>query len=188
MSIYQYSAEKADGSRVSLSEYKGKMVLIVNTASKCRFTPQFDDLQKLYNDYKDSGLEILGFPCNQFGEQEPGTDEEAAAFCQINYGVKFPIFAKIEVNGPNANDLFEYLKKAAPFAGFDESNIAAKLLKMMLAEKEPELLVGNDIKWNFTKFLIDQQGNVVKRFESPDGIDYIKQAIEEMFNKNTVIG
>ncbi|MBP1157249.1 glutathione peroxidase [Paenibacillus sp. PvR098] len=148
-----------------MSNYKGKVLLIVNTASKCKFTPQFDDLQKLYEQYREYGFEILGFPCNQFGEQEPGSNEEAASYCQINYGVKFPVFSKIEVNGSQASPLFEYLKKEAPFQGFDESNINAKLLKMMISEKNPEWLVGDSIKWNFTKFLVNQEGEVLRRYE-----------------------
>ena len=102
MSIHSFEVTKTNGTKTKLTEYKGKVLVIVNTASNCQFTPQFDDLQKLYDQYKDSGLEILGFPCNQFGEQEPGTNEEAATFCQMNYGVSFPIFAKVDVNGKNA--------------------------------------------------------------------------------------
>ncbi|WP_341482358.1 glutathione peroxidase [Bacillus kexueae] len=148
-------------------------MLIVNTASKCKFTPQFDDLQKLYDKYKEKGFEILGFPCNQFDAQEPGTSEEAASFCQINYGVKFPIFTKIDVNGKDTHPLFTYLKQEAPFKGFDEANITEKLLKLKIAELYPEWLVGDEIKWNFTKFLIDQNGNVVERFEpSTEPMDF----------------
>lgn len=165
MTIYDFEVERTNGDKIALSTFKGKVLLIVNTASKCKFTPQFDDLQKLYEQYRDYGFEILGFPCNQFGEQEPGSNEEAASFCQINYGVKFPVFSKIEVNGGQASPLFEYLKKEAPFQGFDESNIQAKLLKMMISEKNPEWLVGDSIKWNFTKFLVSQEGEVLRRYE-----------------------
>lgn len=165
MSVYQFEVEKPNGEKISLSEYKGKVLLIVNTASKCRFTPQFDDLQKLYEKYNSDGFEILGFPCNQFDNQEPGTSQEAASFCQMNYGVKFPVYAKVDVNGKGAHPLFHYLKQQAPFKGFDEANIAEKLLKLKITEEYPEWLVGDEIKWNFTKFLIDQNGQVVNRFE-----------------------
>lgn len=183
MSIYQFEVPQVNGQTVPLSQYEGKVLLIVNTASKCRFTPQYDDLQKLYLQYKDQPFEILGFPCNQFGEQEPGTSQEAAAFCQLNYGVTFPIFAKVDVNGQNAHPLFQYLKQKAPFRGFDESNIQEKLLKMMIFEKNPEWLVGDNIKWNFTKFLIDQRGQVVKRYEPTDELDEIRQDIQTLLAK-----
>lgn len=180
MTVYLYDVLHSNGSIESLSNYKGKVLLIVNTASKCQFTPQFDDLQKVYNQYQDQGFEILGFPCNQFGDQEPGTNDEAVSFCQRNYGVTFPIFAKVEVNGKRAQPLFQYLKKEAPFEGFDESNMSAKLLKMMLSEKYPEWFIGDEIKWNFTKFLIDTEGNVVKRYEPAVGPLHISPDIEKL--------
>lgn len=142
MTIYDFEVEKADGNSVSLKEFKGKVLLIVNTASKCGFTPQFEGLEKLYEKYKDKGLVILGFPCNQFANQDPGTDEEISSFCSLNYGVTFPIFKKIDVNGENAHPLYKYLKN----------------------EKKGAL--GSKIKWNFTKFLVDRDGKVVKRFGS----------------------
>lgn len=168
---------------VQLSQYKGKVMLIVNTASKCKFTPQFDDLQKLYEKYKEQDFEILGFPCNQFGEQEPGTNEEAVSFCQINYGVTFPILAKVKVNGERAHPLFKYLKEQQPFRGFDEENINEKLLKMMILDKNPEWIIGDEIKWNFTKFLVDQNGNVIKRYEPTDDIYSISDDIEQLLVK-----
>lgn len=180
MTIYDYSLNKTNGTPVSLSNYKGNVLLIVNTASKCAFTPQFDDLQRLYDHYKDHNIEILGVPCNQFGEQEPGTNEQAASFCQLNYGVKFPIFAKEKVNGPDAHPLFQYLKQEAPFQGFDESDVQARLLKLMIAEKNPEWLVGDAIKWNFTKFLINQQGEVVRRYEPVEEFSMIREDIEKL--------
>jgi len=182
MSIHDYEAIKTNGDKVSLSSYKGKVLLIVNTASKCKFTPQFDDLQRLYDRYQDQGFEILGFPCNQFGEQEPGSSEEASSFCRINYGVKFPVFSKIEVNGSGADPLFEYLKRQAPFKGFDESNINAKLMKMMISEKYPEWLVGDSIKWNFTKFLISQQGEVLERYEPSEEPSDFEPAIAQLLH------
>lgn len=140
--VYDFTVTSIMGLPKSLADYKGKVVLIVNTASKCGFTPQFAGLQALYEKYRDRGFEILGFPCNQFMNQDPGTNEEIQNFCQVNYGVTFPMFAKIDVNGSDEHPLYEFLKKAAPGA-----------------------LGMKAIKWNFTKFLVDAQGNVVKRFE-----------------------
>ncbi|OCA89058.1 glutathione peroxidase [Pseudobacillus wudalianchiensis] len=180
MNIHDFTAKQKDGNAIDLKNYKGKVLLIVNTASKCTFTPQFEDLQRLYVQYKEAGLEILGFPCNQFGGQEPGSNEEAAEFCQLNYGVAFPIFSKVEVNGENADPLFQYLREFAPFRGFDDSNINEKLLKMMIADRNPEWLVGDSIKWNFTKFLIDSNGTVIKRFEPSDGFSSIQQHVESL--------
>lgn len=138
--FYSFKALSLKGKEISMDQYKGKVVVIVNTASKCGFTPQYADLEKLYQQYKDKGLVILGFPCNQFGKQEPGTAKDISEGCLINYGVSFPMFSKIEVNGSNAHPLFKYLKSALP--GF----------------------ITNSIKWNFTKFVIDAEGNPVKRY------------------------
>lgn len=138
--LYDFSATSLGGQGIALSEYRGKVVLVVNTASKCGFTPQYEDLEKLYQTYKDRGFVVLGFPCNQFGEQEPGSAEDIASFCQINYGVSFPMFAKIEVNGPGAHPVFQFLKKAKPG------------------------LFGQAIRWNFTKFLIGRDGVPLRRF------------------------
>jgi len=180
MSIYQYTARNIRGTEVELEQYKNKVLLIVNTASKCGFTPQYSDLQKLYEKYKDRGLLILGFPTNQFGEQEPGTNEEVHVFCQINYGVSFPLFEKIEVLGENKHPLFAYLTEQAGFSGFDLSESNGKMLQRMLEEQSPDQLLNNDIKWNFTKFLIDRQGNVVSRFESPVDPLSLEPAIETL--------
>ncbi|MCZ0703771.1 glutathione peroxidase [Natronobacillus azotifigens] len=168
VNIYDYEALKTNGEPVSLHNYKGNVMLVVNTASKCDFTPQFEDLQKLYDKYQADGLTILGFPCNQFNAQEPGTNEEAAEFCKLNYGVNFPIFSKVDVNGKRANPIFQFLKKEQPFQGFDESTMNGKLLKKIISDRYPEWVIGDDIKWNFTKFLIDRDGQVVKRFEPTD--------------------
>ncbi len=140
MSIYDFKVKDNLGKEVSLNDYKGKVLLIVNTASKCGFTPQYEGLQKLYEKFGNEKFEILGFPCNQFGSQEPGTDQEIKEFCTLNYGVGFPIFQKVEVNGENADPLFKYLKK------------------------ECSGIVGKNIKWNFTKFLVDAEGKAIKRF------------------------
>ena len=141
MSVYDYSAQRLDGRDESLSVYRGKVLLIVNTASACGFTPQYGGLEALYTELQGLGLMVLGFPCNQFGAQEPGDDDEIGAFCQKNYGVTFPMFAKIEVNGPGAHPLYQYLKDA-----------------------KPGLLGTEAIKWNFTKFLIDRNGEPVARY------------------------
>lgn len=141
MSVYDFKANDIQGNEKALSEYKGKVLLIVNTASKCGLTPQYEGLEELYKEYGEQGLEILGFPCNQFAQQEKGTDSEIAGFCLKNYGVSFPMFSKIDVNGESAHPLYKYLKSEAR-----------------------GVLGTQKIKWNFTKFLIDQNGNVVKRF------------------------
>jgi glutathione peroxidase len=137
-------------------------------------------LQKLYEQYKDSGFEILGFPSNQFFEQDPGTNEEIHNFCQINYGVDFPMFEKIEVRGRDAHQLFKYLTSEAPFKGFDLNTEKGKFMNSFLSEKLPEYLEGNDIKWNFTKFLVDKGGKVVGRYESPVEPEAIAQDIEKL--------
>ena len=180
MTIHQFYAEKPNGDPLPLSKYAGNVILIVNTASKCQFTPQFDDLQRIYDRFQKEGFEILGFPSNQFAGQEPGSSEEAASFCQINYGVKFRIFSKVNVNGEDASPLFQYLKQQAPFQGFDPNNIQAKLLRLMVMDKHPEWIVGDAIKWNFTKFLIDRQGNVIKRYEPTDDMENIVADIQSL--------
>lgn len=139
--LYKFTADLLQGGRQALGDYAGKVLLIVNTASHCGFTPQYEGLETLYRRYRERGLMILGFPCNQFGAQEPGASSEIAGFCQKNYGVSFPLFAKIDVNGDDAHPLFRYLKK-----------------------KAPGLLGSEGIKWNFTKFLISREGEVVKRY------------------------
>jgi glutathione peroxidase len=156
MLLYQMNAKSIDGKKVSLSKYKGKVLLIVNVASRCGFTPQYAGLEKLYGKYKSRGFVILGFPCNQFLWQEPGTDSEIKAFCQIKYGVTFPLFSKIEVNGVHAHPLYQYLKSVLP----DEKG-------------------KGDIGWNFTKFLIDREGFPVKRFASRVKPEELESDIEK---------
>ncbi|NDV44656.1 glutathione peroxidase [Flagellimonas sediminis] len=157
MTFYDFEAERLDGTLESMSTYKGKTIIVVNTASKCGLTPQYEGLEKLYETYKDQGLVILGFPCNQFGNQEPGTAEEIQEFCQLNYGVSFPMFAKIDVNGKNTHPIFKYLKS------------------------ELGGLLGSKIQWNFTKFVVDKQGKPIKRFapiSTPESMeDYIKEIL-----------
>lgn len=170
MSIYDFSARTINGEHKSLGSYQDKVVLIVNTASACRFTPQYEDLQRIYAQHKDKGFEVLGFPCNQFEEQEPGDNAEVLSFCQRNYGVDFQMFSKVEVRGENAHPLFNYLTSSVPFKGFDQTKLQAKIFSMFLDEKHPELANGNGVKWNFTKFLVNRSGKVVARLEPPTDI------------------
>ncbi|HMW55114.1 MAG TPA: glutathione peroxidase [Accumulibacter sp.] len=155
--IHEFSAERLAGGSQSMVDYAGKILLIVNTASHCGFTPQYADLEALYQRYREQGLVVLGFPCNQFGSQEPGDAEEIASFCQKNYGVSFPMFAKIDVNGNDAHPLYQYLKKAAP-----------------------GLLGSEGIKWNFTKFLVDRQGAVIGRYAPATAPESIAGDIEKL--------
>jgi glutathione peroxidase len=163
-SVYEFSALLLDGRSVSLSDFKGRVLLIVNTASQCGFTPQYAGLESLYRTYKDRGLEVLGFPCNQFGNQEPGTAEQIGEFCERNYGVSFPIFAKIDVNGSNTHPLYQFLKRAKPgiFGPFG----------------------GGSIKWNFTKFLLDRTGRVVDRYGSATKPESLISSIEKLLDGN----
>ncbi len=155
--VYDFVSRKANGDEQPLDAYRGQVLLIVNTASKCGFTPQFEGLETLYKEYHDRGLTILGYPCNQFGKQDPGSNDEIQEFCQLNYGVSFPMFGKIEVNGADADPLFKHLKKEARGALGTEA-----------------------IKWNFTKFLVDREGNVVKRYASATKPEDIGADIEAL--------
>lgn len=154
-SIYDFSARSNRGEDESLEKYRGKVLLIVNTASECGFTGQYEGLEQLYGDLNSRGLEILAFPCNQFGNQEPGTDEEIASFCELRFQTSFPLFAKIDVNGEDAHPLYEFLK-----------------------EQAPGVLGSKGIKWNFTKFLVGRDGEVVKRFAPQDTPDSLREEIE----------
>lgn len=180
MGVYDFTVKTNKGVEKNLGDYKGKVLLIVNTASKCGFTPQFEGLQKLYDDYKERGLEILGFPCNQFAGQEPGSNDEVQTFCRLNYGVTFQIFEKGDVRGDTAQPLFKYLTAQKKFAGFDENHPIAKPLMDALQKNFPEYLEGDGIKWNFTKFLIDREGNVVARFEPTTNPADIAKDIEAL--------
>lgn len=165
MRIYDFSAKRITGEEISLTDFKGKVLLIVNTASKCGFTPQYEGLEALYQKFKDQGLEILGFPCNQFREQDPESNEKIHEFCKLNYGVTFPLFEKVKVNGPDAHPLFTFLKKEAPYHGFDENHPLTARLGELLSNEYPEYLKDKEIRWNFTKFLLDRDGNIIDRFE-----------------------
>lgn len=159
MAIYDISAQRLDGGDQSLGDYRGKVLLVVNTASKCGFTPQYKGLEALYEQYQEQGLEVLGFPCNQFAGQEPGDEEAIGAFCEKNYGVSFPMFAKVDVNGDQTHPLYQLLK-----------------------EQAPGLLGSKGIKWNFTKFLVDRNGDVVRRYGSKDKPASLEADIEELLS------
>lgn len=161
MGIYDINVKDVNNKDVALNSYKGKVLLIVNTATGCGFTPQYEGLENLYKIYKDKGFEILDFPCNQFLGQAPGTNTELSSFCQLNYGVSFQTFGKIEVNGDNADPLYKYLKAEAPL---DIDNGEMDAFRNHVGEKYNHKFVENEIQWNFTKFLIDQNGNVIARF------------------------
>ena len=178
--VYQFSVTGENGDKVSLDTYVGKTLLIVNTATKCGFTPQYEELESLYEDYRDRGFVILDFPCNQFGSQAPGSYEEIHAFCTGKYNISFPQFEKIDVNGENADPLFTWLKAQKGFQGFDKENRIGKLLDNRFRKQDPDYDQNPDIKWNFTKFLIDKEGHVVERFEPTAGADVIEVKLKEI--------
>ncbi|WYP27602.1 glutathione peroxidase [Alkalihalobacillus sp. FSL W8-0930] len=156
MSVYDFSVKSSKGEEIQLSKYEGKALLIVNTATKCGFAPQFDGLEKLHQEYADQGFEVLGFPCNQFMNQEPVEDDEMENVCKVNFGVSFPLFAKVDVNGSDAHPLYQYLKK------------------------EKKGTIGSDVKWNFTKFLVNQQGEVIERFAPTTKPEKIEPEIKKL--------
>ena len=176
--IYDFSAETNKGGQLNFSQYKGKVLLIVNTASKCGFTPQYDGLEALYQKYKDQGLAVVGFPCDQFAHQEPGSDEEIAEFCRINHGVTFPLMAKIEVNGENEHPVYTYLKSVAPAEEY--KGLKGKATRAMLKGLSKSAKKDSDILWNFTKFLINRDGTIVKRFAPVAEPASFEKDIEEM--------
>ncbi len=180
MNVYDFTVTAQDGSEVSLSDYRGKVLLIVNTATGCGFTPQYDELQDIYEEHQKDGLEILDFPCNQFGEQAPGNDEEIHSFCTGRYGITFPQFSKVEVNGENAIPLYRWLTENTKFEGFDKLHPIGVLLSQMLKKQDKDYKDSSDIKWNFTKFLIDREGKIVARFEPTASLKKIKSRIEEV--------
>ncbi|WP_372639632.1 glutathione peroxidase [Ancylomarina sp.] len=162
--FFDYKLKSLSGEEVPMSSYKGKVVIVVNTASNCGLTPQYKGLETMYKKYKGQGLVILGIPCNQFLEQEPGSSSDIAAFCQKNYGVSFPMFEKIEVRGENAHPLYKMMTTEKPFKGFDDSASGQKF-KSFLSGKFPEIYEGDGVKWNFTKFVFDRSGKLVRRIE-----------------------
>lgn len=174
--LYDFTVQNSSGAEVSLRQYEGKVLLIINTATGCGLTPQYQGLQQLYDQYKNKGLEILDFPCNQFLGQAPGTDEEISQFCTSHYQTTFPRFAKIEVNGENASPLYQYLKKEQPKDIEDEQTPAFQLKLKELKQEFPE----PEIKWNFTKFLVDRKGDVVARFAPTCTPEMLKQEVAEL--------
>jgi len=181
-SIYDFTVKDDAEKDVSLAEYKGKVLLIVNTATRCGFTPQYKELEALYEKYSKDGLEILDFPCNQFGEQAPGTIQEIHSFCTANFDIHFPQFDKIEVNGANEHPLYTFLKAQKGFGGFDTNDQRGKFMDDMLRKKDANYDKKSDIKWNFTKFLVSRDGRVLKRYEPTDKMSDIEAAIQMEVN------
>jgi glutathione peroxidase len=177
--VYDFNVKDAEGRDVALSCYKGKVLLIVNTATHCGFTPQYKELEALYQSYAKDGLEILDFPCNQFGGQAPGTMQEIRQFCAEKYDTHFPQFEKIDINGSNASPLFTYLKSQKGFGGFDPTDRIGQLLDKMLREKNPDYTKSSDIMWNFTKFLVSRDGRVMKRYEPTEKFHIIEADIKK---------
>jgi glutathione peroxidase len=176
VNVYDFSVRTADGSTQDLRDYAGRVLLVVNVASKCGFTPQYTGLEALYRDERDRGLQILGFPCDQFGGQEPGTDAEIQEFCSTSYQVTFPVFGKIEVNGPAADPLYTYLRARAP-GDFGPAN--GRLYEHVKATR-PRAMETDEIKWNFTKFLIGRDGQVLRRYEPTVTPEQIRPEIEAL--------
>ncbi|MCR5691307.1 MAG: glutathione peroxidase [Eubacterium sp.] len=177
MNVYDFKVKAQDGTEVDLSQYKGKVIMIVNTATGCGFTPQYTPIQEMYDELKDKGLEVLDFPCNQFGEQAPGDDGEIHSFCEGRFGITFPQFSKIDVNGENADPLFKWLTENTTFQGF---NGPGKLMLAPIVKKMDKDYKNNgNVKWNFTKFIIDREGQIVARFEPTADMADVKAKVEE---------
>ena len=181
-SVYDFTVKDDAGKDVSLAEYKGKVLLIVNTATRCGFTPQYKELEALYEKYSKDGFEILDFPCNQFGEQAPGTIQEIHQFCTANFNINFPQFDKIEVNGANEHPLYTWLKTQKGFGGFDTNDQRGKFMDDMLRKKDADFDKKSDIKWNFTKFLVSRDGRVLKRYEPTDKLSDIEADMQMEVN------
>ena len=178
MSIYDITVQTSKGEDVKLEKFKGKVLLIVNTATGCGFTPQYEGLEKLYENYNEKGLEILDFPCNQFGNQAPGSDEEIHEFCTFKYHTQFDQFKKVDVNGENESPLFKYLKEKKGFEGIP--GLEGKLLVPILKKMDSDYKNNSNIKWNFTKFLVDKNGNVVERYEPTVKPEKIEEDIKKL--------
>ncbi len=176
MGIYGFEVKAMNGTMVPLSDYKGKVMLVVNTATGCGFTPQYEDLQKIYDEFKNKGLEILDFPCNQFREQAPGSDEEIHTFCKGRFGITFPQFSKIDVIGENADPLFKYLSENTKFEGFGKG-LKVKLLAAAVKSVDKDYKDNSNVKWNFTKFLIGRDGSILARFEPTVGMEEVRAAV-----------
>lgn len=178
--VYDFAVKDRKGGEVSLREYANEVILIVNTATKCGFTPQYEELEAIYEKYHAKGFTILDFPCNQFGQQASGTDESIHEFCKLTYGTEFPRFKKIKVNGDDAEPLYKYLKEQKGFAGWDPNHKLTPILEEMLSKEDPDYKDKADIKWNFTKFLINKLGLVVARFEPTESLENVSKKIEEL--------
>lgn len=178
MSIYDFNVKTQDGNSIPLENYKGQVLLIVNTATGCGFTPQYSELQDLYELHQKDGLEILDFPCNQFNEQAPGSDEEIHSFCTGRYGITFPQFSKIDVNGENASPLYKYITENTTFGGFNGP--MSLILTPIVKKMDKDYKNNGNIKWNFTKILVDRDGNIVGRFEPTESMDKVKAKVEEV--------
>ena len=178
-SFYDYSVTARNGEEVKMSDFKGKVVMVVNTATGCGFTPQYEPIEQMYRDYHDKGLEILDIPCNQFGNQAPGTDDEIHEFCTLHYNTTFPQMKKSDVNGENELPLYTFLKGQKGFEGLD-AHPYKELLEGMFAKADPDWDKKSDIKWNFTKFIIDKEGNVVARFEPTADMEKVKACVEAL--------
>lgn len=178
--VYDFAVKDRKGGEVSLREYANEVILIVNTATKCGFTPQYKELEAIYEKYHAKGFTILDFPCNQFGQQAPGTDESIHEFCKLTYGTEFPRFKKIKVNGDDAEPLYKYLKEQKGFAGWDSNHKLTPILEEMLSKEDPDYKDKADIKWNFTKFLVNKLGLVVARFEPTESLENVSKKIEEL--------
>lgn len=179
MSIYDYKVEKPNGEMLDLSELKGKVIVVVNTATGCGFTPHYEPLQAMYEKYHEAGLEIIDVPCNQFAGQTPGTDDEIHEFCTLNYNTQFPQMKKSDVNGENAIPLFQYLKSRKGFEGFGKG-VKAMAMSAMLKKIDKDYKNNPDIKWNFTKFVIDRSGEVVARFEPTADMKELEKCVESL--------
>ena len=178
--VYDFTGKDREGKDGSRKEYANEVLLIVNTATECVFTPQYEELEKLYEKYRSQDFVILDFPCNQFGQQAPGTDESIHEFCKLNFGTEFPRFKKVKVNGPDADPLFKFLQEQKGFAGWDMEHPIAHILDDMLSKEDPEYKEKPDIKWNFTKFLVNKKGMVVARFEPTAKMEDVAAKIEEL--------
>ncbi|SEK27293.1 glutathione peroxidase [Paenibacillus sp. OK003] len=183
MSIFSYQVPFMYGHAGDLSVYEGKVLLIVNTASKCSYSRQFTELQHLYEQYRDQGLEILAFPCDQFNHKEPGSSDEIAQYCRNHFHISFPIFEKIEVTGQSIHSVFRYLVEAAPFEGYDMESEEGRWMDQFVKEKHPDLYRGDGIKWNFTKFLIDRTGKVSGRYETTVAPIEMESAIRNLLRQ-----
>ena len=178
MNAYDFTVKTRKGEDVALSDFRGKVLLIVNTATGCGFTPQYKELQELYDADREKGLEILDFPCNQFADQAPGTDEEIHTFCTGRFGITFPQYAKIDVNGENASPLYRWLTENTTFGGF--KGPAGLALGPIVKKMDKDYKNNGNIKWNFTKILINREGNIAGRFEPTDGMSKVKEAVEAL--------